>query len=147
MRVSGSICGAKILQSGLLAGVVLGHFRGTIEMPWARCWTTTSSIPVQGYLHALYFSLDGCMYTFSMYIIVWLSLYCQMSILIHPNHWIQAFQLHPWPRVCKIKHQGMQTVATNTCERISLRSSVNSILIGLKIYCFSIFHSRLLVVL
>lgn len=42
-----------------------------------------------------------------------------MSILIHPNHWIQAFQLHPWPRVCKIKHQGMQTVATNTCERIN----------------------------
>ena len=30
----------------------------------------------------------------------------------------KAFQLLPWPQVCKSKNLGMQTVSTNICERM-----------------------------
>ena len=46
------------------------------------------------------------------------TLYCQKYSLTHPNNWNQVFQSLPWPQVYKSKHLGMQTVATNICERM-----------------------------
>ncbi|CAI9597467.1 unnamed protein product, partial [Staurois parvus] len=45
-------------------------------------------------------------------------LYCQKYLDIPPHHWIQVFQSPPWPQVYKIKRLGMQTAATNICERM-----------------------------
>ena len=53
----------------------------------------------------------------------------------YPTNWNQVFQSLPWPLVYKGKHLGMQTVSTNIClEWVTLRSSVNSSVVGCHLY-------------
>ena len=63
------------------------------------------------------------------------TLYCQKYSLTHPNNWNQVFQSLPWPQVYKIKHQGMQTVSTNICERMGRSQELSAFQRGTVIGC------------
>ncbi|CAI9571356.1 unnamed protein product, partial [Staurois parvus] len=61
-----------------------------------------------------------------------------------PNQWIQVFQSPPWPQVLqsppwpqvyKIKHLGMQTVSTNSCERMGRSQKLSEFKHGRVIGC------------
>ncbi|CAI9606301.1 unnamed protein product, partial [Staurois parvus] len=52
-----------------------------------------------------------CIYV-CMYVYIYIyTLCCQKYWDTPPNHWIQVFQLPPWPQVYKIKHLDMQTTS------------------------------------
>ncbi|CAI9574503.1 unnamed protein product, partial [Staurois parvus] len=51
------------------------------------------------------------------------------------NHWIQVFQLPPWPQLYKIKPLGMQTASTNICERMGRSQELSEFKPGSVIGC------------
>ena len=63
------------------------------------------------------------------------TLYFQKYSLTHPNNWNPMFQSLPWPQVYKTKHQGMQTVSTNICERMGRSQELSEFQSGTVIGC------------